>query len=264
MKSNLMLKKFNTNAVPGTMNQKELRTFFGGKMLYCEDIISIDDDSIEFSQVVSDYNNGYQYFDIHTIPEDWETKFSENLIDLKSNNQTISLLSQNTDTMQNNTNWQIKINGSSILMDYLFFRIKQQRVFKMINANETISNNINAAIYDYIKNNIFSRYRLTKMDFYVQYYDIQKQNIYSNIKIQYNPQFNIEVYKSENLTNMSIIGFDPYKFDTITAQYNQSKSSKQYSFDYYFNLTFAKNISSTIVTPYVAVSANTSTLASAL
>ena len=62
-----MLKKFNTNTVPGTMNQKELRTFFGGKMIYSEDTIYINDDTINFSNVVGDYNNGYQYFDIKTI-----------------------------------------------------------------------------------------------------------------------------------------------------------------------------------------------------
>ena len=46
MKSNLMLKKFSRNSVAGTMNQKEIRTFFGGKMLYSEDVIKINNDSI--------------------------------------------------------------------------------------------------------------------------------------------------------------------------------------------------------------------------
>ena len=240
MKSNLMLKKFSTNTVPGTMNQKELRTFFGGKVMHLEDIISINDDTINFSHVVGDYNNGYQYFDISTIPDDWETYFSENLTDLKFNNQTISLLSQNSATMLNNTKWQIVINGSSILRDYLYFRLKEQRVFKMINANELYSNNINSAIYDYVNKNIFSRYRLEKVTFYVKYYDIKNQNIYSNIKLQYNPKFDVDVYDSVNLANANIIGFDPYKFDSIILQYNQIKSSSQYSFDYYFDLTFSK------------------------
>jgi len=240
MKSNLMLKKFSTNTVPGTMNQKELRTFFGGKVMYLEDIISITDDTINFSCVINDYNNGYQYFDVTTIPDDWETYFSENLTDLKSNNQTISLMSQNSDIMLNNTKWQIVINGSSILRDYLYFRLKEQRVFKMINANELYSNDITNAIYDYINKNIFSRYRLEKVTFYVKYYNMQQQNIYSNIKLQYNPKFNVDVYDSNNLINANIIGFDPYKFDSIILQYNQTKSSSQYSFDYYFDLTFSK------------------------
>ena len=52
-----MLKKFSTNSVPGTMNQNELRTFFGGKMIYSEDSILINNDSINFSQLVNNFND---------------------------------------------------------------------------------------------------------------------------------------------------------------------------------------------------------------
>jgi hypothetical protein len=237
MKSNLILKKFNTNTVPGTMNQKELRTFFGGKIIYSENNIYINDDSINFSQVIGDFNNGYQYYN---QVADWETNFYENLTDLKLNNQNISLFSQTASNINNNTRWQVTINGSDILRDYLFFKIKEQRVFKIINESEVYYNDINNAIYEYINYNIFSRYRLDKVDFYVRYYDIKSQDIYDIILLQYNPQFNPDVYKQENLTNMNVIGYDPYKFDTINIQYNQSKPSTQYSFDYYFDLNFTK------------------------
>jgi len=240
MKSNLILKKFSTNSVPGTMNQNELRTFFGGKVIYSEDVISVNDDSINFSQVVSDTNNGYQYFDYSSIPVSWETQFYENLTDLKYNNQSISLFSQGSTDMNNNTRWQMSINGASILKDYLFFKIKEQRVFKIIKSSDVYSKNINNAIYEYISNNIFGRYRLDKINLYVSYYDIKKQSIYDNILLQYNPKFNVDVYKKENLTNMTVVGYDPYKFDVITIQYNQSKPSNEYSFDYYFDLNFTK------------------------
>ena len=238
MKSNLMLKKFSTNSVPGTMNQNELRTFFGGKMIYSEDSILINNDSINFSQLVDIVNNGYQYLDDSVI--DFETQFFENLTDLKFNNQKISLFSQNINTLNDNTKWQILINGSAILKDYLFFKIKEQRVFKMINANEVLSNDINSAIYEYITYNIFGRYKLDRIDFYTSYYDIKKQTIYDNVLLQYNPKFNADVYKKENLSNMTIVNYNPYNFNTITIQYNQSKPSNQYSFDYYFNLNFVK------------------------
>ena len=39
---------------------------------------------------------------------------------------------------------------------------------------------------------------------------------------------------------MTVVGYDPYNFDTINIQYNQSKPSNQYSFDYYFDLNFTK------------------------
>lgn len=239
MKNNLILKKFSTNSVPGTMNQKELRTFFGGKIIYSEDNIYINNDSINFSQVVSDINNGYQYYDV-SLAKNKEVNYYENLTDLKANNQSISLFSQNSASLNNNTKWEITINGSTILKDYLFFKIKEQRVFKNINSDEVYSNDINNAIYEYITANIFGRYRLNKIDFYVNYYDIKKQSIQDNIFLQYNPNFDVSVYKSENLSNMNIAGFDPYKFDLITIQYSQSKPSNQYSFNYYFDLNFTK------------------------
>ncbi len=241
MKSNLMLKQFSITNVPGTMNQKELKTFFGGKILYSENDIYINNDSINFKQVVSNYNNGFQYFDEETIPDEWETTFSENLSDLKMNNQAISLLSQTNVNLTNNTRWQISINGTSILKDYLFFRIKEQRIFKLINASETYSNNINNAIYNYIENNLLPRYRLINIDFYVSYYDIKQQTIYSPIKLQYNPKFDANIYSQENLTNINIIGFNPWKFDNIILQYYQEKPSNQYSFNYYFNIKFSSN-----------------------
>lgn len=239
MKSNLMLKKFSTNPVPGTMNQKELKTFFGGKVLYTESKIYINDDSINFSQVISPYNNGYQYFDAETIPDDWETKFSENLSDLKMNNHSISKLSQTTANLTNNTRWQISINGTSILRDYLFFRIKEQRAFRMINAIETYSNNINNSIYDYINFNLLVRYRLEQINFYVSYYDIKQQTIQNTILLQYNPKFDVSVYDKSNLTNIGIVNFDPWRFDQVVVYYYQSKPSNQYGFNYYFDLIFS-------------------------
>lgn len=234
-----MLKKFSRNSVSGTMNQKEIRTFFGGKIIYSEDNITINNDSINFSQDVSDNNNGYQYYN-YDITSEWETQFYENLTDLKENNQTLSLFSQNETTLTTNTKWKIVINGAAILKDYLFFKLKEQRVFKIINSKDVYSNNINNAIYEYISYNIFPRYRLDKIDFYVKYYDITEQSIYDSLILQYNPKFNADVYDKNNLSNISVVGYDPYKFDNIVIQYSQSKPSNQYCFDYYFDLKFTK------------------------
>lgn len=239
MKSNLMLKKFTVNSVPGTMNQKELRTFFGGKVLYSEDNIYINNDTINFSQLVSDYDYGYQYYDYNSATG-WETHFYENLTDLKDNNQSISLFNQDNTSLTNNTKWIITVNGSNILKNYLFFKIKEARVFKNIHAKEVYSKDINNAIFEYVTYNIFSRYRLDKINFYVEYYDIHEQTIYDNIKLQYSPQFKVDVYKAENLSNIGVIGYDPYKFDTVKIQYNQSKSSQKYGFNYYFDFNFTK------------------------
>jgi hypothetical protein len=240
MKGNLILKKFSVNSVPGTMNQNELRTFFGGKVLYSENKIYINDGSIPFSQVTTDYNYGYQYYDFDTMPEIWETSFFENLSDLKLNQHTISLFSQTSTNISDNTRWKISVNGTNILKEYLFFKIKEQRIFKAINAKDVYSNNINKAIYEYISYNLLKRYRLEQVAFFVKYYDIKNQNLYNDIILQNDPKFNPSINENENLTNITVIGYDPYKFDNIIIQYNQSKPLNQYRFDYYFNLIFTK------------------------
>lgn len=240
MKSNLMLRKFSVNAVPGTMNQKELRTFFGGKIIYSEDKIYINNDSIQFSQINGTNRNGYQYYNQSTITDVWETTYSENLGDLKLNNQKISLYNQTLNNIDYNTRWIININGSKILKDYLFFKIKEQRVFKVISEKNTYYNDINKSIYEYIEKNVFGRYRLENVDFYVEYYNITEQTIYDDILLQFDPKFSDDVYKSENLTNINVSEYDPYKFDNISILYNQSKPSTKYRFNYYFDLIFTK------------------------
>lgn len=237
MKNNLMLKKFSRVAVPGTMSQNEVRTFFGGKMIYSENIININDDTINFSQVINNVNYGYQYFEKNL---EYEFNYYENLSDLKLNNHEISLYNQTQSNYENNTRWQLDINGSTILKDYLFFKLKQERVFKIIRSDEVYSNDINNAIYEYITNNIFSRYRLDRIDFYVKYYDINTQTVYDNILLQYNPQFDVSVYEKDNISNMTVYNYDPYKFDNIKILYNQSKPSTKYGFNYYFDLIFTK------------------------
>ena len=52
--------------------------------------------------------------------------------------------------------------------------------------------------------------------------------------------FDVSVYKKENLSNMTVSNYDPYKFDDINILYNQSKPSTQYGFNYYFDLIFTK------------------------
>ena len=109
----------------------------------------------------------------------------------------------------------------------------------MINANELYSNDINNAIYEYIKNNIFSRYRLIDIISYIRYYNLDTQSLKKNIMLQFSPTFNVDVYSDENLSKLSN-KYDPYKFDSVILQYNQTKPSNQYGFDYYFDLVFSK------------------------
>jgi len=242
MKSNLILKKFDTNNVPGTLNIYDLRTFFGGKIAFTEETININSDSVEFSYVDNGKETGYQYYDKDNVPEDWETEYIENLTDLKDNNHSISLLNQSSVNLNSNTRWKIQINARNVLRDYLFFKFRESRVFQAIKYNEVYNNGLNSTIYSYIDNNIMNSYKFDSIDFYVQYSNIpQSQSIKKNLLLKFEPNFTEDVYNSNNIiSNFNVVNLDQFKFDDIVINYFQTKPSDMYKFDYYFDLNFIK------------------------
>lgn len=240
MKSNLILKKFDTNNVIGTMNINNLKTFFGGKVPFLEESIDINNDSIEFSQVDSGKQKGYQYYDYDNIDEELETIYIENLVDLKDNNHTVTLLTPKIKTT--NTVWEFKINARKILKDYLFFKFKENRIFNSINYNELYNGSINDSIYNYINNDILNNYKFDSFDLYLVYNNIStKQSTRNRIYLSFEPYYNPDIYDTNNkVSNYNIIKLNEYYFDEIIFRYYQTKNPYEYIFDYYFNIRFIK------------------------
>jgi hypothetical protein len=242
MKSNLILKKFDTEVVPGTMNVRDLRTFFGGKIAYTEDEININDDAIEFSYVADGKQTGYQYFGKEDVPEDWETEYVENLTDLKDNYHSITLLNQTSANLNTNTRWQLKIEARNILRDYLFFKFKESRLFQSIDYVDVYNAGLNDTLYNYIDWNIIGNYKLDAIELYVKYSDISdQQSLRKNILLKFSPYFLDDVYDDVNKNgSFNIIDLDEFNFETLTINYFQTKPSNVYKFDYYFDLKFVK------------------------
>ena len=66
MKNNLILSKYITEGVQGTKSVYDNRTFFGSKMVDIEDLISVDNSVIQYTEVYDEIdkrNTGYQYYD---------------------------------------------------------------------------------------------------------------------------------------------------------------------------------------------------------
>lgn len=242
MKSNLILKQFDTESIAGTMNIYDLRTFFGGKIAYTEDNIRINSDAVEYSYMSSGKENGYQYFDKDNAPEYLETEYIENLTDLKDNYHSISLLNQTSVNLNSNTRWKIEINSRRILQDYLFFKFRESRAFQSIEYLDLKNKSINDSIYKYIEYNILDNYKFESIDLYISYSNIPKiQSIKTNILLQFEPIFTEDVYDEENkVFNFNIVNLDKFKFSNIVINYFQTKSSNIYKFDYYFDLNFVK------------------------
>ena len=244
MKDDLILEKFITESVVGTLALQEISSFFGGKMMKVEDEIEIDATSIQYYEVSGDTSvEGYQYFDFDTMGINYETIVLESLFNVKLDNHTISLLQQTNQNLLYNTNWQIDINIKSILQTYLFLKIKQSRAFKCIQSSNLINKNINQSIYDYITFNVIDRFGLDHIDFFIQYYDILETNtLYNQVGLQYNPVFNSKIESSTNLIpNVSMINNNYLNsLNDVIINYNQTKPSNRNRFDYYFNVYYKR------------------------
>jgi hypothetical protein len=240
MKSDLMLKKYTGTYVSGTANEKELRHVFGSKMLDIEDIITIDDSSIQYSDVVSDdNNNGFQ---------DYQYSPSEqiqivDLFELKENNSVINLQSQSDLDKINNTKWLLKINAKKILQDYLFYKLKESRTFRCIYYEDLYGYDVNTFIRKYIDENVLNRYQFDSIKLFVKYINLLTENtIYTSVKLKYNPIFSQTANSPEYIIKNANIGEvdNIIYLDNLDVYYNQTKKSTEYKFDYYFDIIYKK------------------------
>lgn len=233
MKSNLIISKYKTTNVIGTKSIDDTKTFFGSKMVDIEDSIIIDDSYIQYEEVydtIDKKNNGYQYYnDIDNL----EKSYLNYLSDLKNNKHTLVLSSQNRIDLSINTNWLFTIEWKNILREYLFLKLKESRIFKTIKYSDIISENINLYIRNYIEYNLINRYDFTKIDLYIKYFDLDEGDKDTNVKLSYNPVYDISVKSIENkVSNINSIKFP----ELLTANYKQTESSKLKMFKYYFDL----------------------------
>jgi len=244
MKSDLIIRKFDTETVVGTKTPIECKSFFGGKLIDIEDEIIINNISIQYSEVVDKVNlqnDHYQNYSINNaiIPE---TQILKSLDDIKLANHSVDIYSQ-VESRNTNFEWSFVIDTRNILKEYLFLRLKESRVFKCIKSTDLIERNINDFIYNYITNNLLDRYNLYRIDFFVEYFNVSEvSNLYDKNKLIKNPNFNKGVFFLENLnTNINIITPDYLSnLDPVKMIFNQTKDYTQYKFDYYFTVIYKK------------------------
>lgn len=254
MKSDLTLKKYNTTKVGGVMSSKEVKSFFGSKLIDIEDVIYINNISIQYSEVVNRRDtrfNHYQNYNheakignvISTLR--LETVILKSLDDVKYENHSIDILTPkdpNLGVKNQNYEWVMNINAKNILREYLFLRLKESRVFKTIKSDDLVEKNIDVYIKNYINENLLNRYNISDLSFYAEFFDVLKDsNIYQGQTTK-TPRFNKTVFKESNrITNVSVVTPDYLSnLDTVQVKYNQTKDYKKYKFDYYFTITYNK------------------------
>lgn len=237
MKSDLIITRFKTETVIGTKESNDTKTFFGSKMVDIEDVITVDNSKIQYSEVYTTgntENNGYQYYD---DVDNKENIYLIDLSDVKYNNHSMSLLSQSTVDLKSNTQWKLSINWKNILNDYIFYQLKNRRTFKCIKYTDVLSENINLFINNYISDNLLNRYQFSQLNFYVQYFDLEDGDEFTDPNLSFNPIFTADVRRSENLiANVNATVLD----STLTVNYKQTQSSENKKFNYYFDMIFTK------------------------
>ena len=69
MKTTTIIQQYKKEPVIGTKTSKEIRSFFGTNLIDIEDIISISNISIQYSDTPTDH---YQYYDTTTLVSESE------------------------------------------------------------------------------------------------------------------------------------------------------------------------------------------------
>lgn len=212
----------------GTLNMVEESNFFGAKMLEIEDSIYIDVQDIIYFQ-----NSLGEQIDLSSEqildPKIYSTsnsKKSYHILELDE--------SQSTYTRDNATRWILTIDLRNILIDFIFAEMKRWRTFEGIKNNMTLNNDVSSSLKKYIISNVLDRYKLQRVDLYVENKDLRSQNL-----LRFKNNWNSTAFKPE----YQLIKIQTEtKFDgsSIKIFFNQEKPSTLYNFDYYFNLLFTK------------------------
>ena len=218
--------EFTYEQVPGTLNMKETRFFQGSKMMEIEDTISISEDTIYW------YQNS-QKEQINPISEASTNPVGVNLVEIKQTNSKLYLqTNQSPLAIESNARWVLEIDYREILIQYIFGRIKESRTFEGVTARDTLRQNVDLSIRDYIGFNILSRYELSEILFWTKYsriLDTQRLQ-YENL---YDRTIRLEMFKNRQFSTKT-------NENKLFIEFNQQQPALDWVFDYYYTLNFRK------------------------
>jgi len=216
------------NPVPGTLNMQENRSFFGSKIMYIEDDVILNNRDIVYYQ----QSNGEQ---INLIQELNLESYLYSISSDKLNNLQFGMdPDQTQQEMENKTKWVLEIDLKKVLKNYIFANIKNNRTFENVRNKDTYYKSVNEAINKYIDNNIINRYGYSNFEFFIKYIELNENNS-NRFQTNYDPNIEIEDNK---FNNIRIVFTEDKSMSRIF--FTQQQDSKEYTFDYYFNITFIK------------------------
>jgi hypothetical protein len=228
MRRNYISPEFQYDQVYGTFKMSEDSAFFGSKMLEIEDSIDILSDNLVYNQLSTN----------EQIDESTEKNLPEIVYDAtvdKGVNHKIELDLNQTDAQKKTqAKWILTIELKTIINNYIFATLKKYRTFEGVRNSIVLSNNVDIAIYDYINRNVYSRYKLLRVEFFILPVDLCGDGT-----LQYSNEFDQFIESDANKitdfqTQTSSDGSE------IRLLFAQKKNAEEFSFKYYFNLYFEK------------------------
>ena len=232
--------EFDYSPIWGTFNMEEESTVFGSKMLEIEDNLEIHDQNLVYFQT-----QDAEQLDLSI--ESSLPSISYSASEDKRLNHTLVLDESQTESQKNTrARWIITIDLRTILINYLFATLKRWRTFEAVRNSMTKSNDVSFAMQEYIIKNVLDRYKLNRVELYLNYVPITNQNIlkYNNLWASESNQFRTAQLTSDivNPINQlkSIQTQTEFDYSSTVITFSQEKSSSQFCFDYYFKLFYEK------------------------
>jgi hypothetical protein len=226
MRRNYMSPEFINNRVNGTLSMLEESNFFSARMLEIEESILIDNIDLLWYQ-----NQNKEQIDISIESSLLPYVYSPS----QDKIQNLSLKIDPNDTtigQRRNTRWIFEINVQKILINYLYATLKKFRTFEGVKNGQTVYNDIDVAIINYIKINILNRYKFKQIDLYLVNRDINQEGLIKSKNIWNSNLSNDFLTKNYQ----TIINSDESVVKLLLLQLN----SNEYIFEYYYNILFER------------------------
>lgn len=215
-------------SVSGSFNMTEQRSFFGSKMMYIENDIMIDNrDIVYYQQSTGEQLDLTQELNLESfLYSTSQDKLTNHLFGLD--------ISQTDDEKNNKSKWVLEVDLRKILKNYIYANIKNNRTFELIKNKNTQTRSVNESINKYIDNNIIDRYQYKNIDFFIKYIPLNENNT-SQFETNYDSNIESEDNKFSNIRTI----FTEDK-SMVRIFFTQQQDSKEYTFNYYFNISFEK------------------------
>jgi len=225
MRRNYISPEFINSKIYGSFNSYEESNFFGSKMLEIEDLVDITDQNIIYYQ-----NSKNEQIDANVETAQNSVIYSS--FENKNQNHVLTIDDTQTETQRKtNTRWLLDIDLKSILTEFIFANVKRERTFQSLTNDMVVSKDVNVFIRNYITNNVLDRYKISKIDLYVDYLDLK-----SDDNLQYK-----NIFDKRGFNKLSRFQTETnYNSTKTRLTFNQEQTSKDWSFKYLFNLKFVK------------------------